>query len=199
MIARFIVMAVLPLAMFAVIGCSAKEPTLPPLVINTVLASVTAPTETNTTAATISTATTSSSMTTATPTLPPPIEISTPTSVSVMIDTNAQKTYCVALWALNKDGYEILFVNQQVCVFNGKNSLVGFVFVYLVNPQSIQERNDWLNDVGFWLKAQGKNACVQKTIYLTVTLSGSLYDQVRGIPGEKAYFQLGGNAKPTFC
>ena len=125
------------------------------------------------------------------------------TRVSVMADTNAEKTLCVAVFfdPKYKGSFEILFVNQKVCVFEGVKSLQGATFVHLVNPGSIAERNLWLDDVGEWLTAHNLDSCGLKTVYLTYLTSGPLHETATslGVPGEKAMYQLGGTAKPSNC
>ena len=96
-----------------------------------------------------------------------------------------------------------ILANQNLCILVGEptSSLKGHVEVHLIGPSTIGERNEWINEVGKWLKTQGIDACDLKTIYLTDPefVKSPLARQVAGIPGEKAFLRLGGIDKPGFC
>ena len=96
-----------------------------------------------------------------------------------------------------------VLANQNLCILVGEStsSLKGSVFVNLIGPATIDERNDWINEVGKWLKTQGLDACAEKTVYLTdaESVKPPLAKQVAGIPGEKAFYRVGGIDKPNFC
>jgi hypothetical protein len=98
---------------------------------------------------------------------------------------------------------EPILANKNLCILVGKQAtnLKGHVYVYLIGPSTIDERNSWMNEVGEWLKTQAVDACAQETIYLTDpdSVKPPLAKQVAGIPGEKAFLRLGGLDKPSFC
>ncbi|MGH8558046.1 MAG: hypothetical protein ACRESZ_11405 [Methylococcales bacterium] len=94
--------------------------------------------------------------------------------------------------------------NQNLCilVYEQTSSLEGDVSVYLIGPSTIDERNRWINEVGKWLKTKGLDACADNTMYMVdrdSPVKPPLAEQVDGIPGEKAFYGLGGLDKPSFC
>lgn len=98
---------------------------------------------------------------------------------------------------------EPILSNQNLCILVGKqtSNLKGHVDVYLIGAKAIDERNGWINEVGKWLKTQSLDPCDDKTSYLTDpdSVKPPLAKQVAGIPGEKAFYGLGGFYKPSFC
>jgi hypothetical protein len=82
-----------------------------------------------------------------------------------------------------------------------RHDLKGDVNVSLIGPSTIEERNDWINEVGKWLKTKGLDACAEKTMYMTDpdSVKPPLAKQAAGTPGEKAFYGLGGLERPSFC
>jgi hypothetical protein len=98
-----------------------------------------------------------------------------------------------------------ILANQNLCILVGKqtsSTQKGRVYVWLIGPSTIDERNSWINEAGKWLKTQGLDPCAEKTDYITDPYSPvkpPLANQVGGTPGEKAFYGLGGLDKPSFC
>lgn len=158
-------------------GCSGHQTILPPIQIETAVGSETLPTLAPVTTSVMAVQTVPA-VPTATVAVIPTATLVVPTQiqhVSVMADTNQQKSLCVGIFFDPTFGgkLDVSFVNQQVCVFNGKGSLEGQVLVFLINPPN-GETDSWLKDVSFWLQGQGIVPCSQTVSYRANKVGESL-------------------------
>jgi hypothetical protein len=101
---------------------------------------------------------------------------------------------------------KIIFATPNICIlrYEPSSSLKNHIFVYTAGPSTIDERNAWINEAGNWLKRNSLNACSEDTIYLNNSFGPEpvrppLESQIHGIPGEKAFYMLGGLERPKFC
>lgn len=99
---------------------------------------------------------------------------------------------------------EPILANHNLCILVGKQSSnqKGRVYVWLIGPSTIDERNKWIDEVGEWLKTKRLDPCAEKTDYVVDPYSpvnSPLSSQVAGTAGEKAFYALGGLVYPSFC
>ena len=187
MVVRFILVVAM-LATIVMVGCQSENPSLPANPIKTDVAAVTVhPVETATVVATSSAK------------APTPLATaSTPTTKTVVDEADPSFQSCSKF---TEPALEPVLANKNLCIQVAKptSAINGTVWVRLFGPTTIDERNQWINEIGRWLQAQSLDPCGQRTHFLTMMSLPPLSTQVAGTPGEKAYFQLGGVHKPTFC
>jgi hypothetical protein len=92
---------------------------------------------------------------------------------------------------------------QNLCILIATPSSVlkDQINVLVIGPSTIDERNTLINHAGKWLQSHGLNPCADMTVYMTDPdfAKPPLANQIAGMPGEKAFYMLGGLDHPSFC